>query len=162
MEYEVIQHYGVKGMHWGVITKKKNPNKERRRSANKAAAAFLNGDRRNFQKYSKGLSQREIDDGIVRSLKANKRLVKGVFTSYAAVWGALVPPVLGVANPALAAVTSISTAALVNKGVSKLYENEDYNRIISTGVLTERDRKELIGTNAGYRYFNIDDFNVNK
>ena len=22
MEYEVIQHYGVKGMHWGVITKK--------------------------------------------------------------------------------------------------------------------------------------------
>ena len=75
MEYEVIQHYGVKGMHWGVITKKVSNSKAGRRfRRNKAGAYFYGRDlassdaqkrymNKRLQKAERGLSKEDISKG---------------------------------------------------------------------------------------------------
>lgn len=75
MEYEVIQHYGVKGMHWGVITKKASNSKIGRRFRRTKAGAYFYGrdlagsdaEKRymniRLKKAERGLSREDIAKG---------------------------------------------------------------------------------------------------
>ena len=75
MGYEIVQHHGVKGMHWGVITKKASNSKIGRRFRRTKAGVYFYGrdlassdaQKRymnvRLQKSERGLSKEDISKG---------------------------------------------------------------------------------------------------
>lgn len=132
MDYEVVQHHGVKGMHWGVITKKVSNSKIGRRiKRNQAARHFYGYDlayndankryrTRKMKKWGSGLSRKDIAKG--RKTIATRRLVindvaLGGAAATAAIQGLAVSALVPFAAPAIATQTvgEIAVAGLLAK-----------------------------------------------
>lgn len=104
---EIIQHHGVKGMHWGVITKKKSQSKQRRRQISDAANTYRSGDTKKYKKLSKGISQREIDAKLIHDRKRSRTYRTILNTGSYAFIGSAVPFTLSITNPAVMAVSAM-------------------------------------------------------
>lgn len=152
MDYEVIQHHGVKGMHWGVITKKASNSKIGRRFRRTKAGFYFYGrdmarsdaEKRymnaRLQKAERGLSRKDISKGrstVARVGFHGTNAAVGAFTVSSILASAAIP-YAGIPS----AVASLSVGALAIK-----QNNEYFGRYVKeykkTGSVQYHKPKEV-------------------
>lgn len=146
---EIIQHHGVKGMHWGVITKKKSHSKQRRHQISEAANAYRSGDTKKYKKLSKGISQQEIDAKLIHDRKRARTYRTILNTGSYAFIGSVVPFTLSITNPAVMAVSAMAAGGLMGIKTWKSYDDTPIKDFKANGKLSKENREKFRSSHSG-------------
>lgn len=149
MDKVYICHHGVKGMHWGVITKKKSKSKQRRRQISDAANAYRSGDTKKYKKLSKGISQQEIDEKLIHDRKRARTYRTILNTGSYAFIGSVIPFTLSITNPAVMAVSAMAAGGLMGVKTWKSYDDTPIKDFKANGKLSKENREKFRNSHFG-------------